>query len=101
VKEIILQLIEEPMSKLSSALECHKTIVRKLQQDIAKLCKKISSQKKFEVSFPNSDSRRVPFTPTCKLKVQKSDATCRLPASAALLTEHSPLYEEIYNANMS
>ena len=65
----------------TSGLKCHKTIVRKLQQDIAKLCKKISSQKKFEVSFPNSDSQRVPFTPTCKLKVQKSDATCRLPAS--------------------
>jgi hypothetical protein len=92
------------MNKLSSDLECHKTIVRKLQRDIAKLHEQISSQKKFEVSFPNSDTRRVkgqPLAPTGKLNVQKSDATRGLPASAALLTEPSPSYEDIYNANMT
>ena len=101
VKELILQLIEqneEQKNKLSSALECHQTIVKKLQWDIAKLRKR--SSRKFKVSFPNSDRRRVKrFTPTDKSDVQKFDSSGGLSASAALLPELPP--SEIYDSCMT
>ena len=104
VKELILQLIEqneEQKNKLSSAIQSHKTIVRELQGDIAKLHKQMSSQK-FKVSFPNSDRRRVKrFRPTGKSNVKKSSRSCGLSASAALLPESPPSEDEIYEAQMA
>jgi hypothetical protein len=104
VKELILQLIEqneEQKNKLSSAIQSHKTIVRELQGDIAKLHKQMSSQK-FKVSFPNSDHRRVKrFRPTGKSNVKKSSRSCGLSASAARLPESPTSEDEIHEANMA
>ena len=104
VKELILQLIkqnEEQKNKLSSAIQSHKTIVRELQGDIAKLRKQMSSQK-FKVSFPNSDRRRVKrFRPTGKSNVKKSSRSCGLSASAALLPGSPPSEDEIREAHMA
>ena len=97
VKEVILQLIEqneEQKNTLSSAIESHKTIVRKLQGDIAKLRKQ--SSKKFKISFPNSDRRRVKrFVPTDNSNVKKFDG---LSAFTAMLPDSPSSDYDLYKA---
>ena len=101
VKELILQLIEqnkEQQNNISSAIESHKIIVKKLQGDIAKLRKQ--SSQKFKVLFPNSDRQRVKrFTPTGKSNGQEFNPN-ELSAYAAFLPESPPSDEKIHKALM-
>ena len=101
VKELILQLIEqnkEQQNNFSSAIESHKTIVKELQGDIAKLRKQIISQK-FKVSFPNSDRRRSNDSRQQATNVQKFNSS-GFSAYAAMLPESPPSEEEIHKALM-
>ncbi len=82
VKELILQLIKEPMSKAQQTQLCSRMSQDNCQVTTGHCKASLADQ------FPEENA-------------QKSDAACGLPASAALLTEPSPLYEEIYNANMT